>query len=309
MKPTLSLVIPVYNEAESLGELLAEIARHAPTAEWEAIFVDDGSTDDSWAIIEALAATEPRVRGVRLRRNFGKAAALAAGFAAARAERVAMLDADLQDDPAELPALVAALADADLVCGWKQVRHDQRHKTLPSRVFNALVSAATGVRLHDHNCGYKAMTAEVARGLPLHGELHRFIPVFAASRGFRVAERAVHHRARKYGRSKYGWRRFLRGLFDLSTALFLTKYGQRPLHFFGLLALGAAALALGTAAWAVRQGSGPAGAAAAAFGALAVGLYALGLKAELVAAAPGTPRAFEIAATVGLESAAKRPAP
>ena len=236
----LSAVIPVYNERESLPVLHAELRDVARGAgyELECIFVDDGSTDDSWQTIRALCQQDPRNRGIRFRHNRGKAAAMAAGFAISGGQIVATLDADLQDNPHELPHLMAVLdSGVDLVVGWKQVRHDPWHKVFPSRVFNALVGWVTGVHLHDVNCGLKLMRREVVDAVPLYGELHRFVPVLAAAKGFRVAEVVVEHRARRFGHSKYGMRRFLKGLFDLATVKFVTTYGERPQHLFGTAGL------------------------------------------------------------------------
>ena len=235
-----SLVIPVLNERESLRPLHAEIAEVAAASSLkiEILFVDDGSTDGSWAEIAALAAADPRVNGIRFRRNFGKAAALAAGFRAARGGSVITLDADLQDDPHELPQFLAALKGGlDVVSGWKRVRLDPWHKVWPSRVFNWLVGQLTGVRLHDHNCGMKAYRSEVFQEIRLYGELHRFIPVLADARGFKVGELAINHRPRKFGRSKYGVRRFAKGFLDLITVKFLTGFGHRPQHLLGNLGL------------------------------------------------------------------------
>lgn len=237
----LSLVVPVFNERESLAPLSAEIAAVAmQMADWrfEVVFVDDGSTDGSWQEVRKLAEADGRVRGVKFRRNFGKAAALAAGFREATGEIVLTLDADLQDDPAEIPRFVDAIRGGlDVASGFKQVRHDPWHKVFPSRVFNRLVSGLTGVTLRDHNCGFKAYRAEVVRSVRLYGELHRFVPVLAAEKGYRVGELVIHHRPRKYGRSKYGWRRFTRGFLDLISVQFLTGYGDRPQHFLGRLGL------------------------------------------------------------------------
>lgn len=235
-----SVVIPVFNEAESLGELhgeLSEVAREHGY-DIEIVFVDDGSSDTSWQEIERLAGLDPRVQGLRFRRNFGKAAALNAGLAAARGAIVFTLDADLQDDPHELPRFLEQMeAGLDVVSGWKQVRHDPWHKVGPSRVFNWLVGCLTGVRLHDHNCGFKCYRREIFDEVRLYGELHRFVPVLAAARGWKVGEIAVHHRARKFGRSKYGVRRFVKGFLDLLTVYFLTGYSQRPQHLLGTLGL------------------------------------------------------------------------
>jgi dolichol-phosphate mannosyltransferase len=240
----ISVVIPVFNEVESLRPLHAEIAEVARGAvlDVEVLFIDDGSTDGSWKVIQELAAQDGRVHGVRFRRNFGKAAALSAGFHACRGDVIVTLDADLQDDPAEIPRFLEALEgpDAlalDVVSGWKRVRRDPWHKVWPSRVFNRLVSRMTGVRLHDHNCGMKCYRAEVFREIRLYGELHRFIPVLAAARGFRVGEIAINHRPRKFGHSKYGVRRFVKGFLDLLTVKFLTGFGQRPQHLLGSLGL------------------------------------------------------------------------
>jgi dolichol-phosphate mannosyltransferase len=202
------------------------------------IFVDDGSTDGSWEAIRTFAASDPRVRAIRFRRNFGKAAALDAGFRAARGQQVITLDADLQDDPHEIPRLLEKLGQGyDVVSGWKKKRNDPWHKVLPSRAFNWLVSRLTRVRLHDHNCGLKCYRREIFDEVRLYGELHRFVPVLAHARGFRVAEIEVNHRPRRFGRSKYGWRRFLRGFLDLLTVKFLTGFGQRPQHFLGTVGL------------------------------------------------------------------------
>jgi glycosyltransferase involved in cell wall biosynthesis len=239
-EPALSLLIPVYNERESLTALHAEITAvaRAHGLDVEVVFVDDGSKDGSWDVVKELVAHDPRVRGLRFRRNFGKAAALQAGFREARGTRAMTLDADLQDDPAEIPNFLKQLDQGyDLVSGWKKVRHDPWHKVLPSRVFNGLVSWLTGVNLHDHNCGMKAYNGAVLREVRLYGEFHRFVPVLAAAKGFRVGELVIQHRARKFGRSKYGVRRFLRGFMDLLTVKYLTTYGHRPMHLFGASAL------------------------------------------------------------------------
>ena len=236
----LSIVIPVYNEAESLETLHRELIElsDAQGYDLDIIFVDDGSTDQSWSIIRRLAAGDARVRGLRFRRNFGKAAALSAGFSHARGDLVMTLDADLQDDPREIPRFLAAMQNnLDVVSGWKKVRHDPWHKVFPSRVFNALVSKLTGVKLHDHNCGMKCYRREIFDEVRLYGELHRFVPVLAASRGFRVGEIEINHRPRQFGRSKYGFARFVKGFLDLLTVKFLTGFGQRPQHILGSIGL------------------------------------------------------------------------
>jgi glycosyltransferase involved in cell wall biosynthesis len=257
----LSLVIPVYNERESLAALHAEIAEVAATLpeRVEIVFIDDGSKDDSFAVIRELAAKDDRVRAIRFRRNFGKAAALAAGFAAAKGSVVITMDADLQDDPHEIPNFLAKLRDGfDVVSGWKKVRHDPWHKVLPSRVFNKFLSVFTGVHLHDHNCGMKAYKAEALREVHMYGEMHRFVPVLANARGFKVGELVIQHRARKFGHSKYGWKRFIKGALDVVTVRLLTGFGRRPQHFLGawgltFVALAAFGFALLGANWVLRQ--------------------------------------------------------
>jgi len=239
----LSVVIPVCDEEESLEILYQELSEVAAAQgyEMEIIFVDDGSSDGSWEVIRRLAAADTRVSGLRFRRNFGKSAALSAGFAHARGELVMTLDADLQDDPHEIPRMLAEMESNryDVLSGWKRIRHDPWHKVWPSRVFNWLVSHWTGVKLHDHNCGLKCYRREVLGEVRLYGELHRFVPVLAAARGFRIGEVVVHHRPRRFGRSKYGAGRFLRGFMDLLTVKFLTGFAQRPQHLLGSLGLGA----------------------------------------------------------------------
>lgn len=238
----LSIVIPVYNEAPSLQELHAEIhwafAYHPEPV--EVIFIDDGSTDRSWEALEGLAAKDPRVVLVRLRRNSGKSVAYAAGFREAHGEVIATLDADLQDDPAELPKLLTGMATrgCDLVVGWKWDRQDPAVKVWSSRCFNAVLGRMCGVRLHDQNCGMRVLRREVADALHLRGDLYRMIPTLAAMSGFRVAEVLVRHRPRRFGESKYGrtgLRRTFRGFFDLLTVAFLQRFRARPLHFFGTI--------------------------------------------------------------------------
>jgi dolichol-phosphate mannosyltransferase len=237
----ISAVIPTYNEVESLQQLHAELSAVAAAQAYdlEIIFIDDGSTDGSWDMIRRLSETDSKVRGIRFRRNFGKAAALRAGFESSHGDYVITLDADLQDDPRELPRFLAELREKklDVVSGWKQVRHDPWHKVWPSRVFNWLVGKLTGVRLHDHNCGMKLYRKAVLGEVRIYGELHRFIPVLAHARGFRVGEIAITHRARQFGHSKYGFRRFFKGFLDLLTVTFLTGFGHRPQHLLGTLGL------------------------------------------------------------------------
>ncbi|HEV2946548.1 MAG TPA: glycosyltransferase family 2 protein [Gemmataceae bacterium] len=241
----ISIVIPVYNEKESLKILLGEIDAVGRQAnlELEVLFVDDGSQDGSWDVIRELAASDQRVRGIRFRRNFGKAAALSAGFRNVRGNPIITVDGDLQDAPKEIPRFLAAMDQGlDVVSGWKRVRHDPWHKVLPSRVFNYLVSQLMGVWLHDHNCGMKCYRAEIFREVRLYGELHRFIPVLAAARGYKVGEIEIEHRSRRFGHSKYGMRRFVKGFLDLLTVKFLTGFGQRPQHLLGTIGLMAFAI-------------------------------------------------------------------
>ena len=236
----ISVVVPVHDEERSVALLYEEVqAALEPSGEpWEAIFVDDGSLDGSFAALTRLHAGAANVRVVRLRRNFGKSAALAAGFAQAQGGTVVTIDGDLQDDPAEIPRLLVKLEEGfDLVSGWKARRHDPWRRRAVSRIFNAVTGRVSGLRLHDMNCGLKAYRAEVVTGLPLYGELHRFIPVLAHYRGFRVAELPVNHRPRAHGRSRYGLERYLRGFLDLLTVTFMGRYRHRPLHLFGGLGL------------------------------------------------------------------------
>lgn len=230
----LSFVIPAMNEEESLVELRDRIAENIPAGyEAELIFVDDGSADDTWAIIQALADVYPNeVRGLRFRSNKGKAAGLTAGFRAARGEIIFTMDADLQDDPKEIPRFLAKLEEGyDLVSGYKKKRHDPWHKVLPSRVFNWMLSHVSQVKLHDHNCGFKCYRAELAKKLTLYGELHRMVPSLAGMNGFRVSEIVVTHHARKHGQSKYGVERFIRGFSDMLTIGFFRRFRERPSHF------------------------------------------------------------------------------
>ena len=318
-RPQLSILVPVLNEEESLAELVRQIDAVAGASgiDLEVVFVDDGSTDGSWPLIESLAKGDPRVSGIRFRRNFGKAAALTAGMQAACGDVLMTMDADLQDDPAEIPAFLAKLDDGfDVVNGWKRRRLDPWHKVYPSKVFNWLVGRLTGLRLHDHNCGLKAFRAEVADELDLYGELHRFVPVLAYARGFAVAELPVNHRPREFGHSKYGMRRFLRGFLDLLTVAFLTGYGQRPQHLlgaFGLVCFGIGVAGLGFLAllWLLMNvaglieaspiGTRPLLAYSIAFALLGFQALSLGLLAELVVAYnSGSRRSYSVRERVGL---------
>jgi glycosyltransferase involved in cell wall biosynthesis len=237
-QPDISVVIPLYNEAESLPELHTALAAAVlPYADrCEMIYVDDGSADGSIEVLKGLREGDKRVKAVRLRSNQGKAAALAAGFREARGGIIITLDADLQDDPKEIPRFLRKLEEgADLVSGWKATRCDPWSRRFLSAIFNRVTSRLTGVQLHDLNCGFKAYRRAVIDELRLHGELHRFIPVLASWRGFRIGEIEIAHHPRKYGRSKYGAERIPRGFFDLLTVLMLTRYTTRPLHLFGVV--------------------------------------------------------------------------
>jgi dolichol-phosphate mannosyltransferase len=252
----LSIVVPVLNEAESLRQLHGELdeVAHEESYELQTVFVDDGSTDGSWAVIEQLAAEDSRVLGIRFRRNFGKAAALAAGFDAASGQRIVMLDADLQDDPAEIPRLLGKLDEGcDLVSGWKRVRRDPWQRVAASRMFNWLVRAVTGVRLHDHNCGLKALRREVTHEIRLYGGLHRYLAVLVAARGFRIGEVEVRHRPRKYGKSKYRMTRFFGALVDLAMVRMVLVPRRRPPYVLagaGIATMGIGGVGMiGAAAW------------------------------------------------------------
>ena len=234
-----SVVIPLYNEVESLTELYTRLTGvlEAHMERHELIFVDDGSTDGSLGTLRELRSRDRRVKLISFKRNNGKSAALQEGFKAARGDFVVTIDADLQDDPSEIPGLLDKLDDGfDLVSGWKKKRRDPLSKTLPSKVFNFVTSIASGIKLHDFNCGLKAYRSEVVKTISVYGELHRFIPVLAAWEGFRVTEKDVTHYERQFGRSKYGASRLLNGLFDLITVMFITRRATSPLHFFGRIA-------------------------------------------------------------------------
>ncbi|SHI45276.1 glycosyltransferase family 2 protein [Fibrobacter sp. UWP2] len=236
----LSMVIPVKEESENLPDLLKEIvAAMAPTGwEYEVIVVDDGSRDNTWEVLENLSKEYPFMHGYRFQFNCGKADALALGFSKAKGKYVATLDGDLQDDPLEIPKMVAILEEGyDLVSGWKKHRLDPWHKTMPSKLFNLTVSMVCGKRLHDFNCGIKAYRHSVVRYIELYGDYHRFIPVMAKWQGFRITEMPVAHRARVHGVSKYGISRLVSGFLDLVSLLFMRSFSTKPLHFFGLIGL------------------------------------------------------------------------
>ncbi|MFH1006003.1 MAG: glycosyltransferase family 2 protein [Candidatus Latescibacterota bacterium] len=232
----LSLVIPLLNEEPNLRELVAQVRSVLDGLDLtsEVILVDDGSRDRSFEVIEALCQEDSRVRGVQFRKNYGKAAALSEGFRVAQGDVVITMDADLQDDPKEIPHLLAKMAEGyDLVSGWKFERHDPLSKRIPSKVFNKVTAWITGVKIHDFNCGLKAYRREVTQDIPVYGQLHRYLPVLARRQGYRIAEIKVRHHPRKHGTTKYGMGRFLYGFLDLLTVLVLTRYVTRPLHFFG----------------------------------------------------------------------------
>ncbi|MCA9878952.1 MAG: glycosyltransferase family 2 protein [Thermomicrobiales bacterium] len=240
--PRLSIVAPAMNEEGNIADLYAAIAAAVEPlgVTWELVLIDDGSSDGTWRVMNELVARDARVVALRHRRNFGKARGLATGFAIARGDVVITMDADLQDDPEEIARFLAMLDEGyDLVSGWKQRRQDPLGKTMPSRVFNATVRRVSGVPLHDFNCGFKAYRAEVTQNIRLYGELHRFTPVLANAEGFRVGELPVKHHARRWGSSKYGWSRLVKGFLDLLTVTFLTQYRQRPMHMLGIPGLAA----------------------------------------------------------------------
>lgn len=237
----ISVVVPLYNEAESLPELEEWIARVMKENgfSYEIIFVDDGSTDASWEVIQSLAAGNPAVRAVQFRRNYGKSPALNTGFGRAQGDVVITMDADLQDSPDEIPELYRMITEEkyDLVSGWKQKRYDPLSKTIPTKLFNATARKVSGIRnLHDFNCGLKAYRRDVVKHIEVYGDMHRYVPILAKNAGYgRIGEKVVHHQARKYGKSKFGLDRFVNGYLDLLTLWFTGKFGRKPMHFFGLL--------------------------------------------------------------------------
>ncbi|MFN8247937.1 MAG: glycosyltransferase family 2 protein [Ferruginibacter sp.] len=236
----LSIVIPLFNEDESLPELTAWIERvvTANNYSYEVIMVDDGSTDNSWKVIEELRAKNSNIKGIKFQRNYGKSAALNEGFKAAQGEVVITMDADMQDSPDEIPELRRMILEGnyDIVSGWKKKRYDNTlTKNIPSKLFNAAARSMSKIRLHDFNCGLKAYKKKVVKSIEVYGEMHRYVPVLAKWAGFRnITEKVVEHRARKYGVTKFGWSRFVNGFLDLLTIFFVGKFGKRPMHFFGL---------------------------------------------------------------------------
>lgn len=236
----LSIVIPLLDEAESLPELTAWIERvmHENNYSYEVIFVDDGSRDNSWEVIQKLRAGNPAVKGIKFQRNYGKSAGLNEAFRAASGEVIITMDADLQDSPDEIPELRRMITEEgyDMVSGWKKKRYDNTFtKNIPSKFFNAVTRRMSGIKLHDFNCGLKAYHKKVVKSIEVYGEMHRYIPVLAKWAGFRkIGEKVVEHRARKYGSSKFGWQRFINGFLDLLSISFVGKFSKRPMHFFGL---------------------------------------------------------------------------
>ncbi len=250
----ISVVVPLYNEAESLPELVAWIDRVATSnaLSYEVILVDDGSSDDSWRIVEELKGRYPAVRGISFRRNYGKSPALYCGFAAAEGEVIFTMDADLQDSPDEIPEMRRMILEEgyDLVSGWKKRRYDPIGKRWPSKFFNFTARIASGIRLHDFNCGLKAYRRKVVKSIEVYGEMHRFIPILARQAGFRrIGEKVVEHHARKYGRSKFGLERMIKGYLDLISVLFMSHFGRSPMYLFGSLGTLMFLLGGGTAIW------------------------------------------------------------
>jgi glycosyltransferase involved in cell wall biosynthesis len=236
----ISVVVPAFNEAESLPELCEWIARvmAANNFTYEVLVVDDGSRDNSWKVIKQLAEKNNGIKGIRFRRNYGKSAALSSGFSVAKGAVVITMDADLQDSPDEIPEMYRMIMDGDdLVSGWKKKRHDPLSKTIPTRLFNWTTRRMSGIHnLHDFNCGLKAYRSEVVKSIEVYGEMHRYIPVIAKWAGFnRIGEKIVEHRARKYGKTKFGWERFMNGFLDLLSITFVSKFGKKPMHLFGSL--------------------------------------------------------------------------
>ena len=235
----ISIVIPLFNEQESILELYSEICNAISSYnDWEIIFIDDGSSDGSAEKIIDIASKDSKVKLISFYRNFGKSAALSEGFKNANGDIIITMDADLQDDPAEIPNFVNKISEgSDLVSGWKKVRHDPWAKTFPSKIFNFVTRLLTGVKIHDFNCGLKAYRSSVIKSIEIFGGRHRYIPALAGQKNFSISEIIVNHRPRKYGTTKYGGSRLLHGFFDLLTILFLNKYTQHPLHFFGMIGL------------------------------------------------------------------------
>ena len=311
---SITVVVPCNNEEGNLATLHERLTTvlDAQGLPYEIIVIDDGSTDGTWAAIVDLNRRDQRVIGLRHRRNFGKAEALANGFAVARGDVIITMDGDLQDDPDELPNFLAKLDEGyDLVSGWKQRRKDPLGKTFPSRIFNWTVRRASGVQLHDFNCGFKAYRREAAKNLRLYGELHRFTPVLASAEGFRVGELPVKHHPRTWGQSKYGWSRLVKGFLDLMTVTFLTQYRQRPMHLFGLPGLIGIAMGVMLGLWLSADkiltdssiGNRPALLLAVLLIVIGTQFFGLGLLGEFLTHGSNAPRSqlhHQVQASVGL---------
>ncbi|MCD8102826.1 MAG: glycosyltransferase family 2 protein [Alistipes sp.] len=321
----ISVIVPVYNEEESLPELTAWIGSvmDAGGYGYEIIFVDDGSSDSSWDVIKSLAAQYHGVRGISFRRNYGKSAALYTGFEAARGEVVITMDADLQDSPEEIPALYRMIREEgyDLVSGWKKKRRDPPGKTLPSRLFNATARCVSGIRLHDFNCGLKAYRRKVVKSIEVYGEMHRYIPILAKEAGFsRIGEKVVKHHPRKYGKTKFGLERMMRGYLDLISVTFITRFGKSPMYFFG--GMGTLMFLVGgvTAVWLIaekiyRQNHGfsvrsvadqPLFFIALTAVILGVVLFLAGFLGELINRTSGDRNKYMLDETVGMDSGTGR---
>ncbi|MEE2710034.1 MAG: glycosyltransferase family 2 protein [Gemmatimonadota bacterium] len=308
--PDLTVLISLYNEVESLPELYTQlVAAIEPTGlSFELLFIDDGSRDGSFEVIDGFRNQDERVRAVQFRRNYGKSAALAVGFEEARGRKyVVTIDADLQDDPNEIPGIIKQIEEGcDLVSGWKQSRQDPITKTLPSKLFNRVTGMVSGLRLHDFNCGLKAYRSEVVKTITVYGELHRYLPVLAHWSGFLVTERPVHHHPRKYGETKFGVDRFTHGVFDLLTVYFVSKYTRRPLHWFGTLGLLSFGIGFGFAVyltWLWQQGIGIGTRPLLLFSVLlmllGIQLMSMGLIGEMIAHASGKTEGYAIRSRLG----------
>lgn len=312
-QPELSIVVPLYNEAPSLPELHERITAALQELKLpaEMIFVDDGSTDDSFETLTNLRRRDARVRILQFRRNYGKSAALAAAFSRARGRFLITMDADLQDDPAEMKALLEKLeAGYDLISGWKRRRFDSFIKRFTSKIFNRVTSSLTGLRIHDINCGLKAYRREVTQTIPVYGELHRYLAVLAHREGFRVGEIEVKHHPRKHGKSKFGPSRFTKGFLDLLTVLFLTRYTKRPLHLFGLAGIISFLLGFGVTAylaverlfWSVYLTNRPLLFLGILLMIIGVQMFSIGLIGEMITATSAPATAYSIKAEVGFVS-------
>jgi len=311
----LSIVIPLLNEAESLPELTAWIQQvcNKQQYDWELIYVDDGSTDDSWLVINSLSQNDDRVKAIKFQRNFGKSAALQVAFKAACGDVVITMDADLQDSPDEIPELYRMVTQEkwDIVSGWKKKRYDNTlTKNIPSKLFNAATRRVSKIQLHDFNCGLKAYRGKVTRAIEVYGEMHRYIPVIAKWNGFtRITEKVVEHRPRKYGTSKFGWERFINGFLDLASITFVGKFGKRPMHFFGLWGTLVFMLGFGISTYLVINKiidpsyyltSRPAFYIALILALIGVQLFLAGFLAELIARSAPDKNAYGIEEKIGL---------